>query len=81
MKHRTKNINTLHFQTIPHGSNINQSQNYIGQAGALDVHYNKLTIAFDGTKKDLLDTIAVFLNNQKEQGLITTEDLERRKNQ
>jgi hypothetical protein len=47
----------------------------LDKAGAIDKHYNKLTIAFDGTKQDLLDTIAVFLNNQKDQGLITTEDL------
>ena len=47
----------------------------LDRAGALDVHYNKLTVAFDGTKQDLNDTIANFLNNQKELGLITLEDL------
>ena len=47
----------------------------LDKAGAFDTHYNKLTIAFDGTKQDLLDTVANFLNNQAEQGLISKEDL------
>ena len=47
----------------------------IDKAGALDEHYNKLTVAFDGTKQDLLNTVAAFLNDQKAQGLISNEDL------
>ncbi len=47
----------------------------IDKAGALDEHYNKLTIAFDGTKKDLVDTVAIFLNDQASQGLIEKQDL------
>ncbi len=47
----------------------------IDKAGAFDEHYNKLTIAFDGTKKDLVDTVAVFLNDQVAQGLIEQKDL------
>lgn len=47
----------------------------VDKAGAFDDHYNKLTVGFDGTKKDLLDTVAAFLNDQKEQGLISSEDL------
>ena len=47
----------------------------LDKAGAFDTHYNKLTVAFDGTKQDLLNTIAGFLNDQKAQGLISTEDL------
>jgi hypothetical protein len=51
----------------------------LDKAGAFDTHYNKLTIAFDGTKKDLLDTIAAFLNDQAAQGLIEFEDLRKAK--
>jgi hypothetical protein len=47
----------------------------IDRAGALDEHYNKLTVAFDGTKADLVNTVAAFLNEQKAQGLISGEDL------
>ena len=47
----------------------------IDKAGALDEHYNKLTVAFDGTKADLVNTVAAFLNEQKAQGLISGEDL------
>ena len=47
----------------------------LDKAGGFDTHYNKLTVAFDGTKQDLLNTIANFLNNQAEQGLISKEDL------
>jgi hypothetical protein len=47
----------------------------LDKAGAFDTHYNKLTVTFDGTRKDLIDTVAKFLNDQKEQGLISTEDL------
>jgi len=47
----------------------------LDKAGAIDKHYNKLTVAFDGTKQDLNDTIAKFLNNQKDLGLISIEDL------
>ena len=48
----------------------------LDRAGRIDKHYNKLTIAFDGTKQDLKDTIAIFLNNQREEGLLTDEDFE-----
>ena len=47
----------------------------LDKAGAVDTHYNKLTVSFDGTKQDLLNTVANFLNDQKEQGLISDEDL------
>jgi len=47
----------------------------LDKAGGFDTHYNKLTVGFDGTKQDLLNTIAAFLNDQKAQGLISTEDL------
>lgn len=46
----------------------------LDKAGAFDKHYNKLTVAFDGTKQDLLDTVAKFLNDQKAQGLLSEED-------
>lgn len=47
----------------------------LDRAGAFDEHYNKLTVSFDGTKKDLLNTIANFLNDQASQGLIEKKDL------
>ncbi len=47
----------------------------LDKAGAIDTHYNKLTVCFDGTKQDLNDTVAKFLNDQKALGLISTEDL------
>lgn len=47
----------------------------IDKAGAFDDHYNKLTVAFDGTKQDLLDTVADFLNDQASLGLIDKKDL------
>ena len=47
----------------------------LDKAGALDEHYNKLTVSFDGTKQDLNKTVAKFLNDQKDLGLITIEDL------
>ena len=57
------------------GSIITKVKITIDKAGAFDDHYNKLTVSFDGTKKDLLDTVAAFLNDQKEQGLISDKDL------
>lgn len=51
----------------------------LDKAGGFDTHYNKLTIAFDGTRQDLLDTVAKFLNDQKDQGLIELEDLRKAK--
>lgn len=47
----------------------------LDRAGAFDEHYNKLTVGFDGTKADLLNTVANFLNDQSEQGLIEKKDL------
>ena len=47
----------------------------LDRAGAFDEHYNKLTVAFDGTKQDLNDTVAKFLNDQVSLGLINMEDL------
>jgi hypothetical protein len=57
------------------GSIITKVKITLDKAGAFDTHYNKLTVEFDGTKQNLLDTIAVFLNDQKALGLISTEDL------
>lgn len=51
----------------------------LDKAGAFDDHYNKLTVSFDGTRKDLLDTVAKFLNDQAEQGLIDKTDLRKAK--
>ena len=51
----------------------------LDKAGGFDTHYNKLTVAFDGTKKDLLDTVANFLNDQASQGLIEFTDLRKAK--
>jgi hypothetical protein len=57
------------------GSILTKVKITLDKAGAIDTHYNKLTVSFDGTKQDLQDTVAKFLNDQKDQGLITTEDL------
>lgn len=57
------------------GSIITKVKITLDYAGKQDNHYNKLTVGFDGTKKDLQDTIANFLNDQKAQGLISEEDL------
>ena len=47
----------------------------LDRAGAFDDHYNKLTIGFNGTRRDLLKTVATFLNDQSKQGLIKKDDL------
>jgi hypothetical protein len=57
------------------GSIITKVKITLDVAGKIDTHYNKLTVAFDGTKQDLLNTVAAFLNDQKAQGLISSEDL------
>ena len=57
------------------GSILTKVKITVDRAGAFDEHYNKLTVSFDGTKQDLLDTIANFLNDQAKQGLINKEDL------
>jgi len=71
----SKNINTLYFKLYLMGQIITKVKITLDRAGAFDVHYNKLTVAFDGTKQDLNNTIANFLNDQVAQGLIKTEDL------
>ena len=71
----SKNINTLYFKLYLMGQIITKVKITVDKAGAFDDHYNKLTVGFDGTKQDLLDTVANFLTNQKEQGLISDKDL------
>lgn len=57
------------------GSILTKVKITLDYAGKIDEHYNKLTVAFDGTKADLYNTIAMFLDDQKDQGLISEEDL------
>jgi hypothetical protein len=57
------------------GSIITKVKITLDYAGKQDEHYNKLTVGFNGTRKDLYKTIVTFLNDQKEQGLISEEDL------
>ncbi len=68
-----------HFVTLHMGQILTKVKITLDKAGGFDTHYNKLTVAFDGTKQDLLNTIAAFLNDQKAQGLIDFEDLRKAK--